>query len=229
MSSRLASDFTTLQPSALSPQSRRPFEGAVKYKRSRKYLDYMMQHLPETEILFLKDAGNEASSRVGSLWFDGRILVGENPQVSVDPTTGVATEHKIHWPRVNRQKMFRAGRHRGHLVLTENHIFGTGEEAKCASYTATHPVKLAGIGRCGSVWMRELMLGELPVKEVIAAIRERHYMPSWGNWSYFQTTPYPQGNRLYIRSRDSLFCIGDPAKPYHSPAGAPAAARTAAD
>ena len=199
-----------------------------KYKRSRKHLDYMMQHMPESEILFLDQAG-EASSRVGSLWFDGHILVGGNPQISVDPATGIATEHKIQWPRVDGHRLSRAGKHRGHLIRTAKHIFGTGEEAKCASYTATHPVKIAGIGYCGSLWMRQLMLGELPLEEVLTAIRERHYMPYWDDWTYFQTTPYPQGNRLYIRSRDSLFCIGDPAKPYHSPAGTPAAARTAAD
>ena len=145
--------------------------------------------------------------------------------ISIDPATGIATEHKIHWPRLEGRKLFRAGRHRGHLILTADHIHGTGEEDLCGTYHAQHPVKLAGIGRCGSVWMRELLLGELPVEEVVQAIRERHYMPYWDDWTMFQTTPYAQGDRLYIRSRDSLFCIGSGAS-YHTPKGAPAAART---
>ena len=37
---------------------------------------------------------------------------------------------------------------------------------------------------------------------------------------------YPQGNRLFVRTVASLYCLGDTTKPWHTPAGAPASART---
>lgn len=52
---------------------------------------------------------------------------------------------------------------------------------------------------------------------------------SWGKPAFSVHTDscmYPQGDRLFIRTLSSLYCIGDPAKPWHTPESAPAAART---
>ena len=40
---------------------------------------------------------------------------------------------------------------------------------------------MAGVGHGGSVWMRELMLGELPIEEVVQAVRELHHLPYWNS------------------------------------------------
>ncbi len=58
----------------------------------------------------------------------------------------------------------------------------------------------------------------------------------WGSWNglpahfmHVDTGVFPQGNRLFIRSVSHMYCVGDPAQAWHTPAGAPAQARTQTD
>ena len=49
--------------------------------------------------------------------------------------------------------------------------------------------------------------------------------PAHFAWS--DTVLFPQGNRLFLRSVGYMYCIGDPSEKWHTPASAPAEARTA--
>jgi hypothetical protein len=89
-----------------------------------------------------------------------------------------------------------------------------------------NPTKVVGIGHIGSEYHRDLQLWEMSGEEAVRNIKELPWLPNIGDWATMQTTVWPQGNRLYVRSKDSLYCVGDPRHPYHRPAGTPAAART---
>jgi hypothetical protein len=41
----------------------------------------------------------------------------------------------------------------------------------------------------------------------------------------YGANPFLQGDRVFIRTRRWLFCLGDPKKPWHTPKGAPPEAR----
>jgi outer membrane protein assembly factor BamB len=190
-------------------------------RKADRFTKAMALHMDESKIQSIDDAG-EATTRVGSLFLNGKIIIGETAERVVDPKTGVATEHEIRYPRSAKS----AGRHRGHLVRVGKHLVATGNDIHTGIYHATVPAKLAGVGTTGSMWQRELQLGRIGPEDILKAIRERHYLPVYSNWAMMQTTPFAQGNRLYIRTRDTMYCIGDPDQPYHSPSGAPVDART---
>jgi hypothetical protein len=194
-------------------------------RKTERYTKAMAMHIDKAKIRSIDDAG-EAPTRVGSLFLDGKIIIGETAERVVDPGTGTATKHEIRYPRTREYNYRPAGKHRGHLIRVGEHLVATGNYIYTGVYHAMAPTKLAGVGFTGSKWQRELQLGEMGKEDVLKAIRERHFLPYYRNWSMMQTTPFSQGNRLYLRTRDTMYCIGDPNQPYHSPADAPKDART---
>ncbi len=201
---------------------------SVVPKKGRKfgrYVDAMARHMDRERIQSLEEAG-EGATKVGSLWMNGKILLGQDPGKVLDPATGKVTETELHFRRTVETDLRPAGKHRGHLVRAGAYLFATGSSDLVACYDASVPTKVVGVGRAGSKWQREVQLQKISAEEMTRIIRERHFLPHYREWSTMQSTPFAQGDRLYLRTRDTLYCIGDPNKPYHSPKSTPEEART---
>jgi hypothetical protein len=176
--------------------------------------------LPEDRIIKLgrgEGLEQDKGTSVGCLFWEGRILCGSDLTFSLDAATGTSRKLTV-------GKTIRGFGPRGHLLRTAT-CFISPCESQLFLFDLKDPTRLLGQGALGSEWQRTVQLLETPPETILKMVLERHYLPTPAP-HLMQTTPFPQGDRLYVRTRDSLYCIGDPAKPYHSPAGAPPQART---
>gem|GEM_PF-4769520 len=170
----------------------------------------MKKLLPDSRIT-VQSEGAPRGSEVGCLFVHGRIVLGSDPSVVLDPSTG--RETVLPTAGSSRYRV----RPRGHLIRAGDHLIAEGGDGRVAFYDPGNPAKVTAVNPTGSDWQRRVQLLQMPPDEVVQAILQRHFLPYYTSWSMAQTTPWPQGDRLYVRTRDTLYCIGDPARAYRSP------------
>ena len=176
-----------------------------------KWLSWMKQHHPGAPIEQLP--GNRGpTTDVGCILDGDRLLYGGNPMDMVNAETGVEIS--------NVGKKGKGGSARGHLTRAGDYLIGTCQGTDVRVQYLKDPNKVIAINAIGSEWHRQIQTWELPGEEAVKAIKACPWLPNAHNWALMQTTVWPQGNRLYIRAKDSLYCVGDPQQTYHSPAGA---------
>jgi hypothetical protein len=151
-------------------------------------------------------------SNIGPLLLDGLVFVGSG---AYDAATG-AIKKDVRESRAPSGHLIHTGNDR--IYTTTLHRDTYVYDAKKLGKPQSHPL--------GSEWHRQLQLGAITLDEAKQALLELPWLPHVGKHFGGQTTPWPQGDRIYFRTHDTLYCIGDPTAPYRSPASAPAAART---
>jgi len=185
----------------------------------------------DPEIKFIDPVKGKWESTTAGIFHKGKLYF---PQKFF--TVDVATGDCEVWHKGKDRHGKSYGGSKGHAILAGDYLVYNGHTNESLSASGaitrgrTAMVKLAdpavgvGVNHVGSLVHRQLQLGEISVEQVLRMIREHHYSPEAS--LMMQTTPWAQGDRLYLRTRDTVFCVGDPSKPYHSPAEAPAAAKT---
>ena len=199
--------------------------------RSRQEQEGLVARLREEELSRRQRAILSAKewcfSNVGGILHDGTLYYGNNPVNAINASDGSLLRK---WDKgLSKQNKWPAGSDRdgrGHLVRAGDALINTATDTVVRSQSLADPTKILGVGHLGSEWHRELMLQKLSTEDAITAVGELPWIPCMQNWAPMQTTVWPQGDRLYIRTKDSLYCIG-PKTPHHTPATAPASARTA--
>ncbi len=189
--------------------------------KSVKWFDFVSEHFPGAPLKqFPYKSAPETN--VGCIWHNGRIIYGADPRQIVDAATG-----EVLSPPADRKSRLPGGAGRGHLTRAGDVLIGTATGTAVRVHDLADPSKILALNHVGSEYHRQIQLLEMSGDEAVKAIEELPWLPHAADWAILQTTPWPQGDRLYIRAKDTLWCIGDPAKPYHSPLGAKAGAKTA--
>ena len=183
-----------------------------------RWYDHVARCFPEAKLTEME--AYTIRTNVCGIFHDGKVLYGSDPTMMIRPDTG----ESVGAPRGSRR--IEGGECRGHLVRAGDVIVGTCRGTVVRVHDLKDPTKVVAVNHLGSEWQRQVQMLNLSAEEMVRAIRELPYMPNYADWAMMQSTPWPQGDRLYIRTRDTLYCIGDRAKPYHCPKGAPPAART---
>ncbi len=101
-------------------------------------------------------------------------------------------------------------------------IFHAAEVSRPASPHATNGLMIIG----------DADFPNVPAMQELA--QELYALPTYGYHAWGKPMHsvhadncfFAQGDRLYIRTVSSLYCIADPARPYHAPAGTPVEGRT---
>ena len=177
--------------------------------------EHIRKNAPAERIIAYQ--GEVPGSSVGCCYHDGRILCGGNPALVFDPDTGKEIP-PAEPPKRSRWR--RVGQPRGHLIRAGDYLFSQTGYCGVIVRALGDPANILAVNDIGSEWQRRLQLLQMPPDEMARVILDRHFMPYYSNWSMMQSTPYAQGERLYMRTRDTLYCVGDPARPYHSPSRA---------
>ncbi len=172
--------------------------------KSVAWFRHASEHFPDAP---LKEFPYKSAPQtvVGCLWDNGRILYGDDPRDMVDAATGEALTP----PDVRRDRLpGKAGR--GHLVRAGDVLIGTASGTVVRVHDLADPAKILAVNHVGSEYHRRIQLLEMSAEEAVKAIRDLPWLPHANDWAIMQTTPWPQGDRLYIRAKDTLWCIGDP-------------------
>jgi len=188
--------------------------------KSVKWFEFASKQFPGaplTEFPYKK----APDTNVGCIRDNGRIIYGADATKMVDAETGEDMSGKA-----DRKSKMPGGACRGHLTRAGSYLIGTCGGTIVRVHDLKDPKKVVAANHIGSEYHRKLQLWEMPVEQAVKNIKELPWLPNAEKWALMQTTPWPQGDRLYIRAKDTLYCIGDPKREYHSPAGAPPAAKT---
>lgn len=95
------------------------------------------------------------------------------------------------------------------LCIAGGHIFALNNTGKCAVYKADESLAIVALND-----LDETAPIEGRKREQIIAQTGKDGPESWYAWQFGRTSPFFSGNRIFIRSFDYLYCIGDADEPF---------------
>ncbi len=170
--------------------------------KSVAWFTYASEHFPEAPLTAFPYKSAPATN-VGGLWHDGRILYGADPRDIVDAATGEVLSQPT-----GRDRRLDGKEGRGHLVRAGDVLVTACNGTVVRVHDLADPSKVLAVNHVGSGYHRQIQLLEMPGEDAVRAIRELPWLPHASDWALLQTTPWPQGDRLYIRAKDTLWCVG---------------------
>lgn len=136
-----------------------------------------------------KEAGSGAQT---GLYYRDVLYVGSQCK-AVDPKTGTTL-----W---SDRSMGRAD---NALVVADGHVFALSSNGKCAVMKLGRPGTVVAVNQLDQIAMLE---GEK--RDQIISQTGQDKATSWYGWHFSRSVPFFSGNRIFIRSFDYLYCIGE--------------------